>query len=75
MAFLDNKHRVLLATLILATLLAGRLRVRGAAEHKSRRPLEILYKPRSKSDANKDVPRSGRKNNHTVEYVFDTLSR
>ena len=71
MAFLDYQHWLLLATLILATLLAGRFGVRGAAEHTSRRPLEVLHEP----DADKDGPPSGRKNNHTVECVFDTSSR
>jgi hypothetical protein len=70
MAFLDDQQWLLLVTLILATLLAGRFGVRGAAEHISRRPLEVLYIPKSKPDADKDVLPSGRKNNHTVECVF-----
>ena len=66
MVFLDYQHWLFLATLTLATLLAGRFGVRGAAKNTSRRPLEILHDP----GADKDVPPSGRKNNHTVECVF-----
>jgi len=70
MAFLDYQHWLLiLATLILATLLAGRFRVRRAAEHTSR-PLEVLYETKSNPDADKGMPPGGRKNNHTVECVF-----
>jgi hypothetical protein len=76
MAFLDYQHWLLLATLILATLIAGRIRVRGTAEHTGRRrqELEVLYEPKSKSDADKDVLPSGRKSDHTVEYVFASQS-
>ena len=72
MASLDHQHQLLPASPTPAGSLAGD---RGTAEKISRRPLEILYEPRSKPDADKDVPPSWRKNNHTVECVFDTSSR
>jgi len=76
MAFLDYQPWLLLETLILAILLTGRFGIRRAAEHPGR-PLEVLYETKGSPDADKNVPPSGRKNNHTVECVLllNTLSR